>query len=128
MSEGVIASGTDFLVLHWYGLSAKGMIEFLDDMHARYRLPIWLNEFACSRMSLGNNQSTEDEVRTFLHEVIPWLDRTAWVERYSFFGLAQGQNVGPWVGEKNNLIKSQHDKTKTGAYCLSEVGKLYVQL
>jgi len=126
LGRGVTASGVDFLVLHWYGIAAAEMFVFLETMHDRYRLPIWLNEFACSRM--GGTESTETEVSNFLKEAVPWLEATPWIERYSYFGNAQKQDVGNWVGTRSNFTERQQKAVDTGGVVLSSVGSLYLQL
>jgi hypothetical protein len=111
--------GIDFLVVHWYGAHFDDMRTFLEDMHSTYKLPVWLNEFACSRM--GNGETTEDEVTAFLGKSLPWLDTCPWIERYAYFGNAQGQDVGIWVGRGNNFI----DKTGKQEWKLTTVGSSY---
>ncbi|KAJ9662637.1 hypothetical protein H2198_001309 [Neophaeococcomyces mojaviensis] len=128
LQEGIAGSGVDFLVLHWYGSSVVEMIKFLETLHKRYGLPIWLNEFACSRMGAHDEESTATEVSDFLKQTIPWLDATPWIERYAYFGNAQGQDVGDWVGKTNNFIEHRRGADKTNGFALSDIGSLYLQL
>lgn len=111
--------GIDFLVVHWYGLQFKDMRGFLEDMHTTYGLPIWLNEFACTRM--GNGEITVAEVEGFMREALPWLDACPWIERYAYFG---NRDVGPWVGRANDFTES----TEGEASKLTPVGRLYCEL
>jgi hypothetical protein len=112
--------GVDFLVLHWYGPHFGDMRGFLEDMHATYDLPVWLNEFACSHMGAG--EASPDEVEQFLREALPWLDACPWIERYAYFGNAQGQDVGTWVGRGNNF--SEQTGSSDGRN-LTSMGRLY---
>ncbi|OAP56802.1 hypothetical protein AYL99_08914 [Fonsecaea erecta] len=96
----------DFLVVHWYGPHFADMRAFLEDMHATYGLPLWVNEFACSTMGNGEAASV-DEVEAFIKEAVPWLDACDWVERYAYFG---NKNVGVWVGRANNFTEEDEDE------------------
>lgn len=115
--------GIDFLVVHWYGASFNDMRRFLEDMHASCKLPVWLNEFACSHM--GNGEASADEVEGFLKESLPWLDRCPWIERYAYFGNAQGQDVGTWVGRASNFFEQAATPDQRA---LTIVGGLYCSL
>ncbi|KAF2847357.1 glycoside hydrolase family 128 protein [Plenodomus tracheiphilus IPT5] len=113
--------GVDFLVLHWYGTSFAAMRRFLQDMQERYRLPVWLNEFACTDM--GGAGVGEEGVRGFMREAVRWLEGCAWVERYAWFGNGQGGTVGEWVGKENGFCEGVGEGEK-----LTGVGRLYLQL
>lgn len=111
--------GIDFLVVHWYGPSFNDMRAFLEDMHSTYGLPVWVNEFACTRM--GNGEATVQEVEAFIREALPWLDSCPWVERYAYFG---NHDVGNWVGKASNFTESSGGQGSQ----LTSVGRLYCQL
>ncbi|EXJ63106.1 hypothetical protein A1O7_03551 [Cladophialophora yegresii CBS 114405] len=114
----------DFLVVHWYGLHFADMRAFLEDMHASYnRLPVWVNEFACSRMGSGGEASAE-EVEVFMREALPWLDGCEWIERYAYFG---NKDVGAWVGRGNNFTE-EGGPIETDGKRLTRVGRLYCEL
>jgi putative glycosyl hydrolase len=117
--------GVDILVVHWYGPHFHGMKEFLEDMYQTYKLPLWVNEFACSK--IGNGETSEEEVLQFLQEAVSWLDETTYVERYAYYGNGQGQDVGTWVGQSNNFTKVAAGCDETGGRRLSKVGRFYVQ-
>lgn len=109
----------DFVVVHWYGLHFADMRAFLEDMHQTYRLPLWVNEFACSKM--GNGEASVGDVEAFMKEALPWLDACPWIERYAAFG---NKDVGPWVGTASNFT----EPAGTGGRRLTRVGKLYCEL
>jgi hypothetical protein len=119
-------SGIDFVVLHWYGLHFADMQAFLEDMHTTYGLPVWINEFACSRM--GQDEACADEIEAFLRQALPWLDQCEWVERYAYFGNAQGRDVGTWVGRASNFTEVAEGARDTDGRKLSRIGKLYCEL
>ncbi|OCT54726.1 glycoside hydrolase [Cladophialophora carrionii] len=112
----------DFLVVHWYGPHFRDMRAFLEDMHATYRLPVWVNEFACSTM--GHGEATAEAVEAFMREAIPWLDGCAWIERYAYFG---NKDVGAWVGRGNNFTEDG-GPVETDGKRLTRVGQLYCEL
>jgi len=109
----------DFLVVHWYGLFFNDMRVFLEDMHASYGLPIWVNEFACVRM--GEGDATIPEVTAFIRDALPWLDACPWIQRYAYFG---NHDVGSWVGRASNFTESSGGQNDQ----LTSVGRLYCEL
>lgn len=111
--------GIDFLVVHWYGPSFNDMRAFLEDMHGVYGLPVWVNEFACTRM--GNGEATVTEVEAFIRDALPWLDACPWIERYAYFG---NHEVGSWVGKASDFTESAGDQGSQ----LTSVGRLYCEL
>jgi O-glycosyl hydrolase len=120
--------GVDFLVVHWYGLRFEEMRRFLEDMHATYGMPVWVNEFACSTMGNPGGQSSITDVEKFISEAVPWLDSCPWIERYAYYGHGQGKNVGDWVGVANNLYETAQGCDQTDGRQLSRVGRLYTEL
>ncbi|EHY57346.1 hypothetical protein HRR83_002833 [Exophiala dermatitidis] len=112
--------GIDFLVLHWYGFRFVDLRQFLEDMHQTYGLPVWLNEFACSKM--GEGETTVDEVCGFLREALPWLDACPWIEKYAYFGH---KDVGEWVGRASNFLEMADDSDSD--WRLTRVAKIYCE-
>ncbi|TLD04134.1 hypothetical protein PgNI_11177 [Pyricularia grisea] len=76
------ACHVDFVAVHWYNKAAyvddfKNWIDRVCTLaHPR---KVWLTEF----QGLG----TEEEMISFLREVLPWLDANNCVERYAYFGI-----------------------------------------
>ncbi|EXJ86376.1 hypothetical protein A1O3_03327 [Capronia epimyces CBS 606.96] len=114
--------GIDFLVLHWYGPRFQDLRVFLEHMHQAYGLPIWLNEFACSKM--GQGEASADEVSDFLREALPWLDTCPWIERYAYFGH---QDVGAWVGHASNFSEPVERPAESDTKRLTQVARLYCE-
>ncbi|TLD15150.1 hypothetical protein PspLS_10646 [Pyricularia sp. CBS 133598] len=72
----------DFVTVHWYNKAAyvedfKNWIDRVCTL--AYPRKVWLTEF----QGLG----TEEEMISFLREVLPWLDANDCVERYAYFGV-----------------------------------------
>ncbi|KAF3315928.1 hypothetical protein TWF173_003123 [Orbilia oligospora] len=81
----------DLLCLHHYGRPASSLKAHLEKYHRIYpSLPIWLTEFADSK-------DTADNTRQYISQVLPQLDSTPYIERYSYFGASRElvSNVGP---------------------------------
>ncbi|KAF3085237.1 hypothetical protein TWF706_000545 [Orbilia oligospora] len=81
----------DLLCLHHYGRPASSLKAHLEKYHKIYpSLPIWLTEFADSK-------DTADNTRQYISQVLPQLDSTLYIERYSYFGASRElvSNVGP---------------------------------
>ncbi|KAG9189844.1 hypothetical protein G6011_06712 [Alternaria panax] len=78
----------DFLNLHWYG-SARNPQNLKDHVNAARKfangLPIWLTEFRA--------EGTDDEVRAFLDNVMPWMDNSQDVHRYCYFMARPGPGM-----------------------------------
>jgi hypothetical protein len=92
----------DFVPLHWYGWQdnnptgkqqADGLKTYLtnaaktvEDIFGAPK-PLWLTEF--SALPVGDVQVNAD----FMAEILPWLDASPLVERYSFFMVKEGNMV-----------------------------------
>lgn len=87
-----------FMAVHLYtGADSRWFLERLDAIHERYRLPIWLTEFAVADWdaapSVGKsavNRYSEDAVLQFMKEILPELERRPYVIRYAWFGAGDG--------------------------------------
>lgn len=56
------------------------------EMYSSFGKPLWITEFAA--MDFGSDYSaTAAEAQAFQNAVIPFLESTNMVERYSWFGL-----------------------------------------
>ncbi|SCZ90577.1 BZ3500_MvSof-1268-A1-R1_Chr9g10885 [Microbotryum saponariae] len=77
----------DAIALHWYDAAWNTgyFFNYLTDAHKKFNKPIWLTEFAGS--------GTTAEQQAFLKKVIPWLEKTPWIQRYAGFGAFAGQYV-----------------------------------
>jgi hypothetical protein len=87
----------DFLALHWYGdgkvtgdAAVTALRDYLQRVHDRYGLPIWLTEFALVDYSAGaqNPRHPPDaEQAAFVTASTTMLDGLPFVERYAWFAL-----------------------------------------
>jgi hypothetical protein len=98
--DGARARGhrVDFLALHWYGdgttrgpAAVTELRRYLNAVHDRYHLPIWLTEYALVDFSAGSGSPrhpSDDEQAEFLTASTRMLDKLPFVERYAWFALA----------------------------------------
>ena len=78
----------DFVNIHWYD-SASNVDYFKSHVTSAYAAggnrPVWITEFGAS--------GSAAEQQTFLETVLPWLDEQAFVERYAYFGVFDGNLI-----------------------------------
>jgi len=79
----------DFMPVHWYGGADSGrFLQFLDNLHQLYGLPIWITEFAVADWHSTKhgeaNRFTENDVIKFMKEVLPRLEQLDYIERYAW--------------------------------------------
>ena len=83
-----------FITLHWYGSdfdtsAAVGQLQsYIEAVYAKYRLPIWLTEFALIDFTSGGSRyPSEAQQAAFLTAATEMLDALPYVQRYAWFGL-----------------------------------------
>jgi len=94
----------DFVPLHWYGDDSQSFVEYVQEFHGQFDLPIWVTEWA-------STSSDPNAILQFLKNTTSFLDSTSYVERYSWFSFAR---VGPTA-----LLNSDGS--------LNALGQAYVQ-
>jgi hypothetical protein len=83
----------DFIALHWYGsdfsAAAVGHLKsYLRQVYAKYRLPIWLTEFALIKWDAsGAHYPADAQQAAFIDGATRMLQGLSYVERYAWFGL-----------------------------------------
>jgi hypothetical protein len=84
----------DFIPLHWYGgdfsSAASGELEsYLQAVHNRYQLPIWITEYALISWS-GSTPTypTQDQQVAFINASTAMFNGLSFVERYAWFSLS----------------------------------------
>jgi len=84
----------NFITLHWYGSdfstsdAVSQLKSYIEDVYNRYRLPIWLTEFALISFANGGEQyPSETQQAAFLTGAAAMLDSLPYVQRYAWFGL-----------------------------------------
>jgi hypothetical protein len=83
----------DFIALHWYGSdfsdAAVGHLRgYLQAVWDRYRLPIWLTEYALIKWSGGGAvYPTDAQQASFVTKSTAMMEGLSYVERYAWFAL-----------------------------------------
>ncbi|MEH1168719.1 glycoside hydrolase family protein [Micromonospora sp. CPCC 205539] len=83
----------DFIALHWYGgdfttaNAVNQLRSYLQAVHNRYQLPIWLTEFALIDFSNGVRFPSQAQQAAFLTAATRMLSGLSWLHRYAWFGL-----------------------------------------
>ncbi len=76
----------DFIAAHWYGGSdPTSLVRYLNQIHAKYGLPVWLTEFCAYNGSLQANTRFVQKVGPLLAE-LPYLERVGWFCNRSLAG------------------------------------------
>lgn len=79
----------DFVCVHSYGgPSADSLVKRLEKVHALYKRPIWITEFAVGdweAKSPEKNRHKPERIAEFVNELLPKLEAMDIVERYSWF-------------------------------------------
>jgi len=84
----------NFITLHWYGSdfnttdAVSQLQSYIEAVHTRYNLPIWLTEFALISFANGGQQfPSEAGQAAFLTAATKMLDNLPYVQRYAWFAL-----------------------------------------
>ena len=94
--SGAASAGyrVNFITLHWYGSdfntgdAVSQLQSYIEAVHARYNLPIWLTEFALiSFVGGGETFPSEAQQAAFLTAATSMLDSLPYVQRYAWFAL-----------------------------------------
>jgi hypothetical protein len=82
-----------FIAVHWYGAdfatrpAVQQLRSYLQAIYARYRLPIWLTEFALIRFGPAVSFPSARRQAAFLTAATSMLGRLSYVQRYAWFAL-----------------------------------------
>jgi RNA polymerase sigma factor (sigma-70 family) len=111
----------NFIAVHWYGgdfetaAAVQQLESYLQAVHARYQLPIWLTEFALTSYSGGTATfPAQAQQAAFLTAATQMLDGLSYVQRYAWFALPASAgsgttglfNPGPSVTEVGRAFES----------------------
>lgn len=99
--KGADARGyrVNFIAVHWYGAdfaapaAVAQLRSYLQAIHDRYHLPIWLTEFALADWGSGT-WPTDGQQATFLTAAATMLQGLAYVRRYAWFALPVDARYG----------------------------------
>ncbi len=79
----------DFIAIHAYmGDNPNHFLARLERIHALYKKPLWITEFAVADWNATADQPNKyssDEVCKFMEIVLPALEKLDYVERYSWY-------------------------------------------
>jgi hypothetical protein len=83
----------NFITAHWYGgdfvtsQAVQQLKSYLVAIHARYRRPIWLTEFALINFANGVSFPTPGQQAAFVTAAAKMLQGLSYVQRYAWFAL-----------------------------------------
>jgi hypothetical protein len=110
----------DFMAVHLYvPPDPKKFLAKIDAVYEKYRLPIWITEFAVADWSAkdkpGSNRYSEEEVLAFMKSVLPELEKRQYVERYAWFGAGNHSLTHEQV-RTSRLFEKDGTLTPLGQY------------
>ena len=82
----------DFIALHWYGsdfgdAAADHFLGYLNSVHERYGLPIWVTEFGLINFTGTPRYPNTQQIGTFIAKTTTAMRAAPYVERYAWFSL-----------------------------------------
>ena len=100
-----------YVAVHDYSCVAESTLTYLQEVSARYNLPVWLTEFSCGDHAAGKPMS---EHLTYMRSVVPLLDAADFVYRYAWMSARDS-------GGMRGLVEVDAG----GAQRLTELGVAY---
>ena len=81
----------DFIAVHQYSIdNVPNFIQSLQDLYDKYKLPLWITEFAVAdwdATTAAENKYSHEFVLNFMKDLLPELEKLDFVHRYSFLPL-----------------------------------------
>jgi len=106
----------DFICVHSHGgNNAKYFLDKIDQIYKDYGKPIWITELSVSdwkATSVNNNRFSKKDVLKFMQEVLPALDKRAYVHRYAWYSPA----IDNVAGTSSALFDAKGKLTTLGEY------------
>ena len=89
----------DYIGVHSYGgTSAKAFKAKMKRIYEMYdRRPLLITEFACTdwqARETGKNRYSQDQVLTFMKDVLPWMEKQDWIAGYAWFSFSPDKIQG----------------------------------
>jgi hypothetical protein len=87
----------DAIAFHWYkGVEASKFIKDLEELHAHFKKPIWVTEFA--PQTAASSEETPDkfthaQVKAFIDATTDFMEKTPWVHRYAWHHSGTGTSA-----------------------------------
>jgi hypothetical protein len=104
----------DIIATHWYDISWDGFVQYIENWHNTFNLPIWLTEFAWQDFN-GNDQGDMQTIQAFMGNATGWMDSQDYVQKYCWFGaMLDMQNVNPL----NSLMNPDGSPSSLGSQYL----------
>jgi hypothetical protein len=79
----------DFIALHWYAPpDAAGFLQWIDNIYAKYKKPIWVTEMCPADWQAGNpgqpafERYTVAQIQAFMDTVVAGMNSRTYVERF----------------------------------------------
>ncbi|CAO2657239.1 Nn.00g033650.m01.CDS01 [Neocucurbitaria sp. VM-36] len=106
--EACTSCDTDFITIHWYD-RADNVLYFKKHIEDARKVaqgrPIWITEF--------KPEGTDEQIKHFLDEVLPWMDESSDIHRYAYFMARPGpgmlindaQNALAWFSAEDLMAK-----------------------
>ncbi|ORY54468.1 glycosyl hydrolase catalytic core-domain-containing protein [Leucosporidium creatinivorum] len=88
----------DAVALHWYDTADNTAYfkSYFEESYKTLQKPIWITEF----MGIGD----ADAQKTFIEEVVPWLEDQDYIQRYAAFGDFADNPIANFVTEAGVLL------------------------
>lgn len=96
--------------VHYYDVTAQGMITYIEQWHSAYGKPIMVTEFACQNFN-GGSQCSVSETDAFWKTVVEWMEASSFVTAYFGFGIMTNMQG---VNTDNQLMTSSGKPTALG--------------
>jgi hypothetical protein len=102
------------VAIHYYDITPQGFIQYIEDWHNTYNLPVYPTEFACQNFN-GGAQCSEDQVHNFMSTITAYMDSADWVPAYFAFGIMKDMQG---VNTLNQLMNNNGEPTALGSMYL----------
>ena len=107
----------DFVCVHWYARefdvdrAVNRLKNFLQALHQKFQLPIWLTEYSLIRWSNPPTFPSWEQQAKFASSSIEMLETLPFVERYAWFSLSPLMEYG---SDRTSLYDKNGDLTPAG--------------
>lgn len=87
----------DAIAVHWYrGADAAKFIKDLEQIHAHFKKPLWVTEFApqtAADSAAAPGKFSQAEVDAFIATSTRFMEKTPWVQRYAWHDSGVGTSA-----------------------------------
>jgi Glycosyl hydrolase catalytic core len=106
------------VVVDWYDTNSTAFIEYITDFHNTFQRPIWVTEWACQSFT-GAPQCSQKHTNDLMATTQEFMDKTDWVERYSWFGAM----TDPVISPVDSLLDKDGDITPLGKQYIGKISQ-----